>query len=212
MGLTTNPPWLLHVFLADAKIEELREKHWSGKNRKSQLCKTLNPPSMQTTKRLDKLSICWHWLQIWKRNRALKYIWNETRILFHWFFSFPFFSYILKELLGRSSKLFSYSSLNRSAESYETAAVGTGVWALVKAGETEAHREKWFTWAHEATSCHTETLVSQSSRILWKACGPSLQIWVNAMLSWAHDFTSLRFSVFSKIGTLTQICLLQVRF
>lgn len=65
-----------------------RAKHRSGKNRKPQLWKTLNPPSTQTTKRLDKLSICWHWLLTLKRNRALKYIWNETEIPFSLFF-FP---------------------------------------------------------------------------------------------------------------------------
>lgn len=54
--------------------------------------------------------------------------------------------------------------------------------------------------------------VSQPSRIFWKACGSSLQIWVKAALTWAHDFTSPRFSIFSKRGMLTQICLLQAPF
>lgn len=50
---------LVHVFWADAKIEEVKEKNTDlGKTGSPNFEKNLIPPSMQTTGRLDKLSIC----------------------------------------------------------------------------------------------------------------------------------------------------------
>lgn len=50
---------VLRVFLADAKIGEFKEENTDqGKTGSPNFEKTLNPPSTQTTKRLDKLSLC----------------------------------------------------------------------------------------------------------------------------------------------------------
>lgn len=107
--------WLYWMFSwLVQKVKNSKRKTRMKKNRKSQLWKTSNLPSMQTTERLDKPSTCWHWLWALKKGQSLKIHLEQDQITSSLALFYLFVDCILKELLSRTLQTTSHPSLKRT--------------------------------------------------------------------------------------------------